>query len=306
MQMNSTPIAKMTQSGVNSWMAAITLLLASSQALAGAFCSVSSLGFSSAYVPGNLAMNITSASFDVTCTAGPKKSNVQYQIAVDNGMNALGTQNRSTLAGSFINYSLASDGACMNAWKGAADLPNPRAKLSLAANQTVTTTYTFFGCIPGGQAVLPPEGTYTDMVSMTFSTANASGGGASSFTGGSLPVNILSPASCSFTSPPTSMVFAYTSFSPVDVLANSAFAMRCTRLLPFSIDLDATAGTIVGLNYSLLLNTAAAGGTPTLASVGTGIVQSFYINGTIAAGQGGTCTSAFCSGTQTRTLTVTY
>ncbi len=285
---------------------AMAMLLSCSWAHAGAFCSISSLGFTTAYVPTNLAVNITATTFDVTCTAGPKKSNVQYQVVVDNGMNALGPQNRAMLAGSFINYHLASDGACAIQWKGTSGIPVAKAKISLAANQTITNTYTFYGCIPAGQAALPPEGAYTDTVTMTFSTTIASGGGASSFTGGSFPVTILSPASCNFTSPPSSIVFSYTSYSPVDVLANSVFGIRCTTFLPYSMDLDATTGVLVGLNYSLLLNTVATGGSSPLSSIGNGVAQSFYINGTIVAGQGGTCASAACSGTQTRTLTITY
>lgn len=39
---------------------------------------------------------------------------------------------------------------------------------------------------------------------------------------------------------------------------------------------------------------------------GSGVAQTYTINGAIPAGQAGTCTGATCSGSQTRTLTITY
>ena len=68
--------------------------------------------------------------------------------------------------------------------------------------------------------------------------------------------------------------------------------------MPYTMALDATSGTLVGLTYGLALSQAAA--------TGTGVAQSFSINGTIAAGQSGTCATGSCSGSATRTLTITY
>ena len=62
--------------------------------------------------------------------------------------------------------------------------------------------------------------------------------------------------------------------------------------------LDATSGTIVGLNYTLALSQTSA--------TGNGLVQSHSVNGSIAGGQSGTCATATCSGSETRTLTVSY
>jgi hypothetical protein len=36
------------------------------------------------------------------------------------------------------------------------------------------------------------------------------------------------------------------------------------------------------------------------------VAQTFSINGSIAAGQAGTCATGSCSGSDTRTLTITY
>jgi hypothetical protein len=62
--------------------------------------------------------------------------------------------------------------------------------------------------------------------------------------------------------------------------------------------LDATSSTLLGLNYTLSLSQTNA--------TGTGLSQTFTINGSIAGGQSGTCATASCSGTETRTLTITY
>ena len=58
-------------------------------------------------------------------------------------------------------------------------------------------------------------------------------------------------------------------------------------------------GTLLGLNYSLNVQ-------PTGTQTGTGLVQSASINGSMAGGQAGTCNSASCSATESRTLTISY
>lgn len=299
---------KLTSIQLNSVSLGIVALLAFAPcARAAVFCSLSSPGFSSGYVPSNATTNITSTTFSVTCSrdnaAGPASLNVKYQVAADNGINVLGTQNRAALTGSFLNYHVATDGACATPWKGAALLPVAQAVVPLAKNTTVTNTYTYFGCIPPGQLVIPPEGTYTDTVTMTFS-----GGlpGGATFIGGTFPVSIVAPATCNLTTPPSNVNFAYTAFSPVDVLANATFGVTCTTALAYTMTLDAAVDVVAGLNYTLALNTVGIGGVNPLASVGTGVAQTFFINGTMAAGQAGTCAAATCTGSQVRTLTITY
>ena len=64
------------------------------------------------------------------------------------------------------------------------------------------------------------------------------------------------------------------------------------------LSLDASGGTLLGLNYSLSL--------PVTAGTGNGLPQTYSINGTAAANQVGTCATATCSATALRTLTITY
>ena len=110
-------------------------------------------------------------------------------------------------------------------------------------------------------------------------------------------VNLTS--SCSITAGPTDVDFTYTSFQgTAQPSTGGAFSVRCTNTLPYTMALDATSGTIIGLNYTLALS--AAGGT------GNGAAQPYTVNGSMAASQSGTCAGATCSGSQVRTLTITY
>jgi spore coat protein U-like protein len=290
------------------WMAFIGLLAYANCAQALITCSASSTGFSNGYVPSNPTTSVASATFSVTCSrdnsGGPPSATVQYDMLADNGINASGTQNRAALAGSFLNYHLATDPACATQWKGTTTLPVPSESFGLAKNTVVTNSYTFYGCIPSGQLALPPEGTYTDTVTMTFSLAKATG--PSAFIGGTIPVNIIAPASCNISTPPSNINFSYTAFSATPVLGNTTYGVTCTQTLAYSMSLDATVDVVAGLNYSLALNTSGSGGVNPLTSTGTGVEQSFFINGTMAAGQAATCATATCTGTQIRTLTISY
>ncbi len=271
------------------WPLTLAMLAFVNSAHARITCTVSSLGFSTAY---GSALNVTASSFTVTCshlTGGG--SQATYQVAANNGLHASGTQRRAASGANFLNYNLTSDAGCLTPWQGTAYIPaTPYTTPVLALGASDIKTYTFYGCVPAGQTV-PAAGTYTDTVTMSFIP------GGPNFTGGTFPVSITAPATCSLTPPPGNITFASTSFGAA-AAASTAFATTCTKLLPYTMALDATSGTIVGVTYTLALSAATA--------VGTGVTQSFTINGSIAAGQSGTCTASTCSGTQTRTLTITY
>lgn len=292
------------------WISILFSLFFAHSTQAAVFCSVTSPGFSTAYVTANTATNVTATSFSVTCTkdaAGRRAtSTVSYQVAASNGLNATGTQNRATKAGAFINYSVSTVPTCATAWKGTTLLPTIAASFTMAMNTTVTNTYTYYGCIPPLQVATAPVGNYTDTVTMTI--ARAGGGGRVTYTSGTFPVTIVAPATCTLTAPPAGVAFSYTAFRPTAALASTTYGVTCSNLLPYTMTLDATVGVVTGLNYTLALNTLNSGGVNPLNSTGTGVAQSFFINGSMAAGQAGTCasTAAACTGAQVRTLTITY
>mgnify|MGYP000160849018 CR=1 FL=1 len=60
---------------------------------------------------------------------------------------------------------------------------------------------------------------------------------------------------CAITAAPTDVAFTYTSFqAAASTATGGAFSVRCTNLLPYTLALDATSGTVIGLNYSLALS----------------------------------------------------
>lgn len=123
--------------------------------------------------------------------------------------------------------------------------------------------------------------------------ANAGTVGPTNF---NVTVNLTS--SCSLTSAPTDVAFTYTSFGPAAVATPSSFTVKCTNLRPYTMALDSTTGTVIGLNYSIALSAAG--------STGTGLDQTFSITGNMVGGQSGNCAGASCAGTDVRTLTITY
>ena len=110
-------------------------------------------------------------------------------------------------------------------------------------------------------------------------------------------MTIVSPSACSITTSPGTLTINYTSFGPL-ATGSTTYGVTCTSALPYTMALDATAGTILGLNYTLALGTGA--------SVGTGAQQLFNITGSIAAGQSGNCPTTTCTGSQVRSVTVAY
>lgn len=103
---------------------------------------------------------------------------------------------------------------------------------------------------------------------------------------------------CRISSTPAPLVLNYTSFSASAVTANTSFAVSCTITTPYTLALDATSGTALGLNYTL--------GLSAISGIGIGLPQTYSVTGTVAANQSGTCAGATCSATQARTITISY
>ena len=253
-------------------------------------CSISSSGFAGAYDPAAVSTNITQTYFTVTCTRGATSdpTSVNYSVKADNGLQPLGQRNRAAFGGSRISYDLYKDAACGTQWKGNSAISG---SITFSGTGTATQQGNYWGCIPAGQTGLA-AGTYTDTVTMTMTY-----GSPQSTATGTASVIINTPPVCTVTTPPGTVSFTYVSFGPA-ANASTSFGVTCTLALPYTMALDATTGTILGITYTLALSSPS--------STGTGSQQAFQINGSIAAGQSGTCAAATCSGTQARTLTITY
>jgi spore coat protein U-like protein len=282
---------------------ALAMLAFASSAQATISCNISNpatlnIAYGSLY-------NLVSGSFTVTCSSNSNGAHTaSYQLAASVSANASGTQRRAgPVSGIYLNYNLTVDSACTTAWNATSPNYNQTTlyttpSLSTAGVASDTHTFFYYVCIPAGQTTAP-AGTYSDTTAISFVNMSVSGG-TSSFTNGAAfsLLNITTQGTCTFATPPGNMTFAYTSFSTTAATASTTFAAQCTNMLPYTMALDATSGTINGITYTLALSATSA--------TGNGAAQGYTINGSIAAGQGGTCSTATCTGTQIRTLTITY
>lgn len=275
------------------WLAVVALFWPAVWAQAAITCNVSSPGFTTSYDPADAAQTIVQTQLTVTCQrsdAGDPTSQL-FSIRANNGLYPLAGNNRvkRTTANNYIRYELYSDSACASLWSNNSTRIAGSVSMSGLVPSSVTISY--WGCIPAGQN--RPAGIYNDTVTMTL----FDGMSATVLNTGAISVALHSQATCSISSAPGLMTFNYASFGPA-ANASTTFGATCTDLLPYTLSLDATGGTLLGMNYSLTLSASSA--------IGNGVQQTHTISGTMAAGQAGTCATGSCSATQTHTLVITY
>lgn len=254
-------------------------------------CSITSPGFAAAYSPTAGTDNVTSTFFTISCTRSLADANTMSWTAAANNGNFPrgGGRNRAAFGANRINYDLYHDSACGTQWRGGGSAYT--GTLGFGGGTSASLNVTYYGCVPSGQTGLP-AGTYTDTVNMTLTY------GPSSFTDtGTFGVSIVTPATCNLSAAPGDVVFNYLAFGAV-VNASTGFGVTCTNALAYTMALDTTSGTILGLNYTLALSAAGA--------TGSGAEQSYTISGSMAGGQSGTCGSGSCAASQARSLIVTY
>ncbi len=272
------------------WCLAAGLALLAPLAHAAYSCTISSPGFSTAYLPTAGTTTIVQTSFTINCTrALSDAANMSYSVGVDNGIYANGTNNRAASGANYLRYDLYKDSACGTQWKGNSKFSGT---LAFSGSTSAALTATYWGCIPAGQTGLP-AGTYSDIDTMTLSY----GPNPQATATGTSGVSIATPATCSVTTAPGDIVFNYTSLGPA-VNASTTYGVTCTAYLPYTMALDASSGTLVGVTYTLAL--------PAASATGNGVQQLHTVNGTVGAGQSGSCAVATCSASQPRTLTISY
>ena len=269
------------------WFACSVLIMCGS-AHAAISCSVTSNGFTAAYSPAAPTTNITTASLTMSCTRGLiiDATSQSYTIAANNGLHPASLKNQAISAGTHLRYDVFTDSSCATQWTGLTTLGGTINFAGSTDFFSRSQTVAYYGCIAAG--LNHPAGTYTDTVTMTPSI------GAQATFG----VTIVTPAVCSLSTPPGTITFNYASFQAGPATASTSFATTCSANMPYTMALDATSGTLIGLNYSLSLSASSA--------TGTGAVQTYSINGTLASGQAGTCSTGACAGSTGRTLTITY
>ena len=269
--------------------------LAAAPALAAYNCTVTVTAVTVVYDPTSVVQNVTTGSYTINCTrALSDNSNLAWSLAVNNGLQAGGGFNRvlqpPNRRYNYETYRFAPYTAA-NLW-GATAAVRFSGTLAFGASTFATVTGPFDIVMPALQAV-QPAGTYTDTV-----TATLRRGGTIMHTA-AFGVTVRTDNTCQLSVPPGNVNLTYSSFQGFAAAASTTYGVRCTTLLPSTMALDATSGTLLGLNYTL-------GISPSTSGTGTGATQTYTINGSIAAGQAGTCATASCNASQTRTLTLSW
>lgn len=261
-------------------------------------CSIASVsGINLNYSPATATPLTASGTVTITCNKNGNNTDIRYlELGANAGLNASGTQNRAVNGTSLLSYSLRRDAALTAAW---ADTSGNRLTASVNANTTTTLTLNWWLVAAAGQLV--SAGTHVDTVTLSLYQDNKPNPALTDPTPqtATLSIALTVTSQCGLSSTPGPVAFQYTSFQTTAATAVSSFAVTCTLGAPYTVSLDATSGTMLGLSYQLALS-------PTGPRTGTGLAQAMSVTGTIPAGQSGTCAAASCTATQVRTLTISY
>lgn len=271
-----------------------TVLLGLLHALnaAAAFnCNLSVTDVTVVYDPTSPVQNVTTGSYSFTCSRLASDPNtLDWRLEVNNGQNFGGGSNRVRRGGQYYNYDTYRSPGVLWGTGGSAFTGT----LVFGGGLSATASGAFDIVLPGSQPV-NPAGTYTDSLRVTL-RPNPFGARLDRVNFG---VSVITTNTCQISVPPGNVSFTYTAFQAGPALASTTYGVRCTTALPYTMSLDATSGTLLGLNYTLSLSPASSGS-------GTGATQTYTINGSIAGGQAGTCATGVCSGSQARTLTLSW
>jgi len=276
-------------------LAAALVCLAASTANAAFSCNVSVTSVSLAFAPTVAGTNVMTGSYTINCTRlGSDPNFLNWSLANDNGGAGAGGNNLATLGANSYQYDTYFPGSLTNKW-GSGGALRFTGTMNFGASLSASASGSFDVVIVGPQTVRP-AGTYSDVVGVRLrNTSTGATIGANPIA--SFTVQIITSNYCQISVPPGNLDFTYTSFQVAASNANTTYGVRCT-LIPYTMSLDATSGTLLGLNYTLSL--------PSPSATGTGFTQTFAINGSIAGSQAGTCATGTCFASQTRTLTITY
>jgi spore coat protein U-like protein len=274
---------------------ALAFLLLAGQASAAITCSASVTSVTTVYDPTSAVQNVSTGSYTVTCIRLATDPNTfTWQLGVDDGLQPAAGLNRVQSANKRYSYDTwrVSPYITANKWDDTAGT-RFTGTLNFGASLTASASGPFDIVLAAGQTV-QPAGTYSDTVSATLLDAGGVTINTSAFA-----VTVLTTNTCQIAVAPGNLDFTYTSFQVSAATASTSYGVRCTTGLPYTMVLDAASGTLLGLTYNLAI-------APSSSGTGTGATQTYAIDGTIAAAQSGTCASAVCTGSQTRTLTLCW
>ena len=242
---------------------------------------------------------------DLTCTRSHASDEKKPQIWIGLDQTTAGrTVNRVT-GGSTIDYEVFHGSATQGTWTGAGTDQGPGSTndgpvvdtldFGTGNSFSVVKSYNFWLQVPGLQN--PGAGEYRDAIPISLRVLNVGG---AVITTATLDVIITVPRVCRFSTAPTPININYQAFSPSAVTGSSQFGMTCTQGTTYTMSLDKTRSVVPGVELAYGLNLSAGSAT------GTAQAQPYSVNISVDPGQPGRCNAAVCTGTDTRTLTVTY
>ena len=299
-------------------LAIVLLLLSGFSAQAAITCNIGSPGFSAVYDFITTTPNDNMSSFTISCSRlSTDPSTLDYIAFTDDGLYNTGANNKAklTTGTSQINYDFFTTSSFATNWSKSTKCIAGSVNFiggSLSGSQSKS----YYSRIPALQNTLP-QGSYLDTVTLHASyNKTACTNNATQDASGNFSVAISNVPACEITLPPGNVAFSYTAFQASATTANTTFSTRCTTNLTYSVALDGAPtsgvypGVVSGLKYGLAIGTTAGGAAilPTTSFSGNGTVLTYYINGTMAAGQAGSCAvgSATCTASDPRTLTITF
>jgi hypothetical protein len=241
----------------------------------------------------------TQGSVTVTCTRSSTNEPGDAATGYDNSsktvsalITADGVNTGTTVAVSgsnTLNYGLWRPPSFGTAWSLLNTTSSPVTFIANALSASNTTNFQMK--IPAG-IWTSPQGLYSEAVTVGLRH------GTTIAPSTSFVNNITVNPICIVPTAPSDVDFGtYNSLGSV-ASASSAFQLRCTSGVIYTLSLDTAPSTLLGLNY--VLNIANATGTS------GGAILNRTIAGTMPAGQSGTCSTASCAGSQARTLILSY
>lgn len=246
----------------------------------------------------------TQGTLTLSCTRDPANDPRRPWVWIGMDQATTGRDAPLDTGGSTINYDIYHGNATTGTWTNTGQVDNTsttngavreRLDFGPGGGSALTVSYPFWFRLQAMQ--IRPAGVYVDAVPITLRFDDAGG---SVITTATLNILISIPRSCRFSTPPTPINVNYPAFSPTPLAATSNFALTCTQGTTYTIALDQARSVVPNVNLSYGLTLSAT------TSTGTAVAQPYTVNISVDPLQAGRCTGAVCTGTDVRTLTVTY
>lgn len=245
----------------------------------------------------------------LTCTRSSGDANsLSYRLKANEGNNAQAGQPirrvRLNSTSNYLEYALRRGGTCNNNtdWRAPATGTSNVATGTLNFGSALTASTTLTYCIrvrvnAGGNPASPTAGVYSDTFNIFAQYPNSDAGAISPSDPVLMTVGVNNQ--CVFNTYPGDLVFNYAAFSASAQTASTSFMLRCSSGLPWSISVTPNPAVLQGLRYTITPSPASGAG-----NGNTG--QAVTLNGSMPAGQAGTCNGPTCAATQPHTVLITY